>query len=812
MKLSLNWLSEMLTWREKNLRALAERITLAIAEVEQVEDQGALLEHCCVGKVLKVQKHPNADRLSLVDVETDRGRKGVVCGGTNLREGMLVAFAHIGATIRWHGQELMTLQPVKIRGEASEGMICAATELGLEDRFPAKDEHDIIDLSPRATGNEPTSNLQAGTPLRTALGTDTVFSVPNTAITHRPDLFSHIGFARECRAAGLGAWKQKNEPPRTLPKFPLTPLPFEVELGGRSLVPRYLACTLECPSPGETPPWMRQRLEALGVRTVSLPVDITNYVMLEEGSPLHAFDASKMRGKKIVFREAERGEVVTTLDQVQRELPEGAIVLSDTEGIFDLCGLMGDLRTAATENTRTFFLHAPVYDPVRIRRAIQATGLRTDAATIFEKGVPPISATRGFARALNLLLELCHDARITSQMIQWGTDGTAKPITLSIDRLQNTLGTAIAPKTASLILQGLGCTVRRNKSSNRSKLTAQNSKLVVIPPLHRLRDLTTDVDLVEEVARLSGYDRIPQTLPQALLSLPAHDQRLHRLRDGLREEGFTEIVPLSLVSSALLRNCSMDPTEAIKLQHPLAEETALLQPSTLPSLLKHAQQNILNAAATLRTFHCGHVFGKKIAEHAECGVLIGGMSDTTLPTDPFLRLKLSLIAAFDRVGYALTIAPLLHPPPFAHPGRCASLAIEGDGIGTIFEVHPTIRSRFDLRHRSAAALFDLDAVLKHTPHERLANTLPRFPAVTYDVTLTRTHDHPFGALLKRLHGSHPLLESVSVHDLYSGPSLKNGAYNLTLRCTYRSPERTLTEEEAKQAHEQVLALAVKDLG
>lgn len=792
MKLSLNWLSEMLTLKEKNPRTLAERITLMIAEVEELEEQGRLLDHCCVGKILTLARHPNADRLSLVDVETDKGRKRVVCGGTNLRDGMLVAFAHVGATVRWHGTEMMTLQPVKIRGEASEGMICAAEELDLKDRFPTKGEHDIIDLSEEAK-----SSVRIGSPLRDALHLDdTIFHISNTAITHRGDLFSHVGFARELVAAGLGTWKEKKEPSLKLPTFPSTSPSFTVELEEKSLVPRYLACTIELATEAETPHWMKQRLEAVGVRPISLPVDITNFVMLEQGSPLHAFDAAKIRGKTIAFREAGNGETVTTLDGTQREVPKGAIVLSDTDGIFDLCGLMGDLRTAMNDKSRSIFLHAPVFDPVRTRKTIQATGLRSDASTIFEKGVPAVSAARGFARALQLFLELSPGARIASKKIEWGTDGKAKPIALSMERLSGTMGVGIPAKEAAAILQGLGCIVRSAKNS-----------LTVTPPLHRLRDLTMDADIVEEVARLHGYDRIPLTLPEAPMRLPTRDARLVRLRTGLKEEGFLEIVPLSFLSPGVLQKCGMNPADVTAVRNPLSEETALLQPSTLPGLLTHAERNILHTGDALQTVQIGHVFGKNTPEHTECGVLIASMTETNLAHDPFLILKQSLRSALHGAGYALSIAPLATHPPFAHPGRSAVIAVNGQGVGMIFEVHPTVRGRFGLRHRAAAATFDLTALFGLPPASTRATPIPQFPAVTYDVTLTRSHAEPFGPLLQKLRGGHPLLEHVDVHDLYAGKPLSNEQYNLTLRFTYRSPERTLTEEEAKAAHEQVMATA-----
>lgn len=786
MKLSLQWLGEFVTWKEKDLDAIVDRLTLSVAEVEEVEKQGALLGHCCVGKVLSIARHPNADRLSLVDVETDRGKKRVVCGGTNLRDGMLVAFAHVGATVKWHGEEMMTLAPVKIRGEASEGMICAAVELGLESRFPQEGEHDIIDLSGVA-------GLRAGMDLRGALGLDDVIlHVSNTAITHRPDLFSHVGFARECVAAGLATWKKTKEPAK--PRFTKDKIPFRTILEDKNLVPRYCACLLTIDGVGQTPAWMRKRLEATGWRSINLPIDITNYVATEIGMPLHSFDADDIRGD-VHMRGARKGESVTTLDGVDRKLPDGAVVLSDDEGIFDLLGIMGGLRSSTKESTRRIYLHSAIVDPVAIRKAVVATGHRTDAATVYEKGIPPVTAMRGFQRALELFLELVPGARVASAMEDWGADGKPAAITVAVDRMQSFIGAPVTPKEAATILEGLGCTVKATKTA-----------LTVTPPLHRIRDLKTDADVIEEIARLHGYDTLAEALPAAPLRIPERDKRMDHVRDALKEELFSEIVPLSLVSAALLSKANLSPADAVGVQHPLSEDTAVLHTSTLPSLLAHAQRNILQAGDTLRTFHWGHVFSKRIPEHAELSALVAAMRQTTTANDPFLELKRSLVFALREAGYALSIGILRDIPTFAHPGRCAALIVDGKAVGAIYEVHPTVRSRFDLPHRAAAATVNLELLLSIAPATRMAKSLPQFPAVAYDETIKRTHAKAFGPLLEKLAKAHPLLEHVEVHDLYAGAPLKADEYNLTLRFTYRSPERTLTEDEVKQAHKAVMGV------
>lgn len=793
MKISLDWLSEFVDWNETDPDVIADRLTLASAETEGVEQQGKLLEHCCVGKILSVAKHPNADKLSLCDVETDQGTKRVVCGGTNLREGQLVAFAHVGATVKWHGGELMTLQPVKIRGEASEGMICAAEELDLGDRFPAQPEHGerpIVDLSD--------SGLKPKQHLREALGlNDTIFHFSNTAITNRPDLFSHIGFARECVALGLATWK-KGQP--ETPKVKLSKdadLPYAIKTMP-GLVPAYAACALHIDATGETPEWMKKRLAAMGARSISLPVDITNYVMWECGMPMHAFDRSEIQGKTLTFRESARGEKLTTLDGQEHTLPEGATVLGDDAGLFDLCGIMGGKRSASNDSMTEVYLHAPVYDAVRIRRAVQATGHRSDASTIFEKSVPPASAQDGLMRALKLFLELCPGARITSSVLLEGDVPKTKPLSITLETLQSAMGVEISAKEATAILERLDCEVKTKK-------TAKETTLSVTPPPHRVRDLKIPEDIIDEVSRIYGFDRIPETMPNAPMRITDRDVRLHRLRESLKNDDYMELLPLSLLGSELLKKSGMDDAHAVRISNPLGEDMALMQTSTLPALLVHAEKNLLLSAGSLKTFHWGHVFSTKNDEHTELSILHSAKEETGLTNDPFLLTKQSLTTALQAMGYAASFIPAKASPAYAHPGRYADVVVAGVTVGSVFELHPSVRERFGITHRAGAAQVNMTALMAIEPAERMAKAVAQFPAVSYDVTLPWRQDKAVGELLATLRNHSQLLEHVEVADLYHGKQHQPKEYNLTLRFTYRAPDRTLTEDEAKKEHEKLLA-------
>jgi len=785
MKLSLNWLSDFVEFTEKDPQAIADAITAHTAEVDEVEEQGSLLENCCVGKILSLGKHPNADRLSICTLKTDKGEKSVVCGGTNLREGMRVVFAHVGAKVRDpEDGGLFELSKVKIRGEDSEGMICAAVELGLEAQYPPGPEdgnRPVIDLG---DGDE-----DVGKALRDYFDfSDTVIHIDNHAITHRADLFSHIGFARECVAIGIAKWKKK--PEYRLPKFPKDSLPFKIKVDDKNLIPRYCACLIEVDGIGETPDWMVSRLEATGWRSVSLPVDITNYVTMELGMPLHSFDADDLKGD-VYMRGSKKGEKIVTLDKEDRELPEDSIVLSDDEGIFDLLGVMGGLRSSTKEGTKKIFLHSACVDPVSIRNTIIGTGHRTDASTIYEKGIPKVVVQQGFLRALELFLELIPGARVVSAMDNWGDDGTPEEIKLSIDKVNSVLGTEMSAKEVISALKSLEFGVQEKKE-----------ELTVTAPLHRLGDISGPHDLIEEIGRMYGFNKIEASMPTESTELPERDHRLTTLRRALKEERYIEFLPLSLLGPDLLRKCGLDPSEATEIENPIGEELSLMQPCVLPRLLDHAEQNAKQFKEVLQTFHQGIIFdGGEDACHA-LGILRARRNTSNLKQSSFYELKQDITIAFAAVGYEVSTQRAGNLHPAAHPGRNSVLVVGGTTIGTLFEITPTVASQFDLPPRAAAALINLTAFFGIEPVSVIAEALPQFPSVIYDETVAFSHSHVLQEVLGKASEASKLLEHIEVADLYS----KEGAsdYNLTLRCTYRAEDRTLTEEEAKKEHEKVM--------
>jgi phenylalanyl-tRNA synthetase beta chain len=494
---------------------------------------------------------------------------------------------------------------------------------------------------------------------------------------------------------------------------------------------------------------------------------------------------------------SKKGEKITTLDGVERALPDGAIILKDDLGIFDLMGIMGGLRSSTKPTTKRIYLHAPRVDPQLIRKAIIATGLRTDAGTVYEKGVPNCMVEHAVLRAAQLMIELIPGAKLASSFSSHGTDGKTFALPLSLAGMERTLGKMITEKEATEILTDLGFSVKR-KSKSKDDIV-----LNVTVPLHRLGDVRTTYDLVEEVARIYGYDAIPSTIPNGDLTPPKRDDRVRKMRNALQEAGFTELLPLSLTSKAMLEKSGVDVSQAVQIENPLGEELGTLHTHTLPALLEHAARNVLESTNGLQTFHWGHVFSKKIAEHPEMTILCVPPRGTEpkLANLPVLWVKAAVMHVCAKIGMKAEISQEEAALP-AHPGRSAKILVDGTDVGTVYEVHPEVLSTFDLPSRTAAATIDLSKLLSLASKVRVPEKLPAFPPVSYDETLPISAKTSVGTLMHDIQKRTPLLTGIETVDLYEGSPTDR---RVTIRFTYRSPERTLTEAEVKKEHEGVLA-------
>ena len=779
MKISLDWLSDYIDITEKDQQKIKDIITERSAEIETMESQGDDLDLVVVGKVLEVGKHPNADSLQLCKVSDGQETVQVVCGGNNVTEGMLCAFAKLGAVVKWHGSEIVKMEKAKIRGEESFGMICGADEIGLEDMFPKKSEKEIVDLSHL--------DLKVGQSLAKALGLDdVVIDVDNHAITNRSDLFSQRGFAREFVACGLGKWKKQKE--LKLPEAKGEP-PIELKIQDKDVCSRYMGIYLTDVEVKDSPEWMKKRLVACGINPISNMVDITNYIMLELGMPLHAFDLDRVSSRKWTMRKSKKGEKLVTLDETEYELPEDAIVLDDGKSLIDLCGIQGGLTSGIYGDTNKVWLIAPVYHPALIRRGMRAIGHITDASIIYEKGVDPALAGDGLARALELVKELCPTAKIASEVMDiWNVKQEKLELDLRASRIEKLIVADIPAKEVEKILTDLGFTVKPAKDGWKVEI-----------PTFRMNDVKMEADLIEEVARIYGYNNVPYKTPvkELMPVTPSPTSRLSKeIKESLVSQGFNEICTFSFLGPELLEKSGLEQTdEMVEVANPISGDLSLMRTSLLPWTLETLADN-LRYQGTIRLFELSKVYLRKSdQEHEEHPNLIMATAG-----EDFRRLQ----GAVQSLGFEML--PAKDKNPSAHPGRMADLVLRGKKVGELFEIHPQILKNFDIKTRVTVAEINLQMILDMNIDTRLKyQELPKYPSIQLDISMVIPKKDLAGDYEKTIAKTdQKLIKEVELIDEYTGDKISADQRGLTYSITYQAGDRTLTDQEVEAVHKQVL--------
>ncbi len=777
MKISLNWLSDFVDITEKDQEKMKAIVTANTAEVEEWESLGKELEHIVVGEITAIKPHPNADKLRLCTVTDGKENYPIVCGGSNLKEGQKIALAKVGATCKWHGEEEVVIKPTKIRDEESLGMICASEEIGLGELFPKKSEKEILDLSGM--------DLKVGTPLSEALGLDdTVVEIDNHSLTHRADLFSQYGFAREFAANGLAKWK-KAEAFEMSDNNSKTPI--EITIKDKEVCSRYLGVYITGVKVEDSPEWMQKRLMACGIRPISNIVDITNYVMLELGMPTHAFDLGQVKGKTWTMRKSKKGEKVITLDEQEHELFEDIIVIDDGNEIFDLCGIMGGLHSGIKDSTEKVWLHAPVYHPTMIRKARIGLGHASDASTIYEKGIDNEVAQKGLERAVQLILELCPDAQVASQTIDIkNVETKALTLPLRTSQVKRLTGIEIAEKEIESSLTALGFEIKKNKEGYD----------VTVPSWRT--DIEFESNLVEEVARIHGYDNIPNTTPEADISpIPLNPEREHEkyIKDSLVSFGFNETYSFSFIGPELMEKTGMETDKSfIELMNPISSEISIMRQSLLPSMLESISKN-LRYRNKFKLFEMARTYFKDGKDHREDINLIAATVDEDL------RI---LQGAVEALGFK--VQPGKEATKQQHPGRHADLILRGQKVGTIYELHPAIAKNFDLKARITIVEINITAIhaMNITGTAKFKD-INKYPAVKLDISVGIKRKSEAGALEKAITKTdQKLITNVELVDEYTGDKIGKDERALTYSITYQATDRTLTDEEVQAVHKKVL--------
>ncbi len=801
MKVSFSWLADYV---DIGMPAseLADALTMAGLEVEAVWDRYDYLRTVKVGRISRVAPHPNADRLRLCEVDIGDRRVQVVCGAPNAAEGMLSPLALPGTELPGGAR----MEKSVIRGETSEGMLCSGGELML-----GTDRSGLMVLEP---------GLTPGAPIADALNlSDIVFEIGLTP--NRPDCLSIIGIAREAAAIqGTNLRQPEIAPPQGEGDARKA---TSVTIHAPDHCPRYAARSIEGIRIGPSPDWLRDRLLSIGLKPINNVVDVTNFVMMEMGQPLHAFDLDFLAGDRIIVRLAHAGERFTTLDEKERTLDEGMLMICDAEKPVAVGGVMGGLDSEIQDSTTRVLIESACFDPVSIRKTAKKLGLATDASHRFERGVDPEGTLRAIDRAAQLMLEVAGGTLIQGVVDERPKRVGPERIDLSVAAAQRLLGIDLDRETVTDLLRSIGFSVDPVDADG----------LSVMPPSFRV-DVTRPQDLMEEAARLYGYNRIPITSPlmPAEAKVPSASLQLrNRIRDLMTGFGFTEAVNYSFIQPDApdrLRLPEADPRRnAVAILNPLTEDQSVMRTALLPGLLSNMGWNLARQVRDLKLFEVGKVFiGKKGDDLPDEPQMAAGLwtGNRTAPTwlakeTPCDFYDIKGVVEGLLTGLRIRDARFTRLPDddcfYTRPGHTARILVGDAGIGLVGEVHPETLRRFDLKGTAFYFELNLDRLLPLVPEVRQTADIPRYPAVDRDITLIIDKATEAAAVRDAIWGSGidssidsgisgvDLIEAIAFLDAYEGKNIPSGYRSLSFRITYRSPEETLEDERVSVVHKAI---------
>ncbi len=797
MLVSLKWLKDYIDL-ELTASQLADRLTMSGLEVDEIKTIAHKFSGVVVARILSVRPHPEADKLSLCNVTDGSQTYPVVCGAKNIKAGDVVPLAKIGAVIPGG----YTIKATVLRGEKSEGMLCSEVELEIGD-----DASGIMLLP---------VGLVLGSPLESALNLgDTVLDVSITP--NRSDCLSMIGMAREVSA--LTGRKIKMPAVKIKESAEDISSLSSVSIVDADLCPRYSARMIKNVKIGDSPTWMKSRLEAAGLRAINNVVDVTNFVMLEMGQPLHAFDFRFLEEGRIVVRKSKAGEEFVSLDEKSRILPENTLLICDGKKPVAIGGIMGGLNSEIKEDTDTIFLESAYFSPSSIRRSSRRMAMPTDAAFRFERGIDPEGVIRALNRATQLIADLSGGLICKNHLDEYPQKITAVAnIPLRLARIREIIGTSIPAKDVVRILKSIGMSVRQEG----------RGKYLVTPPTFRV-DIEREIDLIEEVVRLYGYDRVPVTLPAVSVTEMAVIPRLdleERVRQLLVGSGYSEIINYSFTSPASVDYLGLPSTDArrnfVVIKNPLTEEQSVMRTTMVYGLLETMKKNINNGSFNLKIFEIGRVFlTRKMGELPEeknilAGLLTGKASedlwDSKVNVD-FYDLK----GCLENIFYDLKLDSCRYhaekSEPFFHPGQSCGLYCSETRIGYMGQVHPEVMQKMDIKNTAYLFEINIDILEKQINRRISYKEISKFPAVTRDVAFVIPVSTEAEKMLKIVLSQHEdLLENVGIFDIYAGKGLDERTKSLGLRFSYRAPDRTLTDAEINSIHDKIVHNTVRLTG
>lgn len=798
MQVSLNWLNEFVDLSDVDEKQIAHELTMSGLEVEAVERIKPQFKNIITAKILKIDNHPNADKLHLVTVDIGKETRTVVCGAQNIEEGQIIPYASVGSEVmsRKTG-EMFVLTPAEIRGVKSEGMLCSSDELGLSNRN-YQTEDGILILSRFL------KNIELGKNLEDVLGLeeDTIFDVAPTA--NRGDQMSVVGIARELCAIFDKTLKFSPLQSTT----DLSTEDFKVEIIDNDVCKYYSVGILKDIKIKSSPNWMKKRLIASGIRSISNVVDITNYVLLEYGIPLHAFDLNKIDGYLSV-RRAKEGEKIITLDGVERNLTNDSVLIATKKEGVCLAGVFGGQNSEIDDSTTAIALEAAYFVPSSNRKSSRSVGYRSDACARFERGVDIEAVKPALMRAMQLLVELA-DAKVVG-LVEDGVNKSDKlEITLRFSQVERILGCRIESSKCISILEKLGF-----------KLLGKNESAAKFEvPSFRANDVTREIDLIEEIARINGYDKIEPTLPSKNQSpiISLEEKTIKTINSILLSSGLNEIVTSSLIGKPLLDQFSLnyDDEKAVKVQNPQSEEHTMLRQTVSASVLNCLKYNYDNGQKAFWAYEIGKVYFKnRPADLKDTGVdeikmlsgaITGEIENSKWGVNCEKNIDFyTLKGVFEKLFNELKLSNRIQyraceNVDILHPHRCAKIFLLGktpQEIGYFGQIHPILRDKLKLNQEAYLFEINLDEILKavSTSITRYKK-LPQFPEVQRDLAFVVPEDITFAELHKTIKKSiqSNIFSDCEIFDVYNGENIKEGFKSVAFRIKMQDENSTLTDE------------------
>ncbi|MDX9889000.1 MAG: phenylalanine--tRNA ligase subunit beta [Anaerovoracaceae bacterium] len=804
MLVPILWLKDY-TEVPDSIETFCERMIMSGSNLETVQNTGQGIEGVLVGKICKIDPHPNADKLVICQVDIGEAElRHIVTGAKNVYEGALVPVALAGARIPGplHGQAKIEggvlLEKGEIRGILSDGMLCSCSELGFEDKVVPLFHRDGIWIL-----NDIIDEPIPGSDFVETMGLKN--QVVDFEITpNRPDCLSMIGMARE---VGATFQKSVNVPPTKINSPEGKSRDYiEIEIKNPHLCRRYVARIVSDVQIKQSPWWLQKRLMLAGMRPINNIVDITNFVMLEFGEPIHAFDIRQIEGGKIVVDTSLAGEVFTTLDGVKRDLPEDTLMIKDGQKSLGIAGIMGGLNSEIVQDTKTILIEGANFDPDSIRASSKKMGLRTEASSRFEKGLDANLCKQAVDRVASLMEELGAGKVMAHDIDQYPSPMEAKACPIRVSRISSIMGVPLTSEQVKNILLRLQMDV-----------SGEGDTLIVRPPSVR-QDLEKEIDYVEEVARIYGYDQLPVTVAKG--NSGAEKTEARRLIDLTKETlcalGVNEIQTYSFVSPKGLDmiGLSKDAKERdfIPLINPLGEENSVMRTLLTPNMLEVLARNYNRNIESARAFELGNTFHSLGSQEndlplEELSLALGCYGEN----ESFFTLKGIISELLIKLGIPQPEYQTSDGRGTYHPGRCADILLATTPLGIIGEIHPEVAKNSGITTKVYIAELSFEQILKEADTMRLYKPLAKYPATDRDIALLVKEDTQVGDLERiiKAHGTE-LLESVQLFDVYRGNQVEAGKKSCAFNLVYRAKDRTLKEEEVNSIHQEVLNALKED--